>query len=122
MHLPIDFVSDIRSLMGEQRFSIFAEALDQVAPVSIRLNQLKTDGMRGEWVGVMKDGISMSGRNSLLIHCSMPEVTTFRKPQACFYRMCCTLSSKNPSACLISVRHLGGRLLVHSLLCHRGVV
>ena len=55
--------------------------------------------IRGEWVGVMKDGISMSGRNSLLIHCSMPEVTTFRKPQACFYRMCCTLSSKNPSAC-----------------------
>lgn len=46
MHLPIDFVSDIRSLMGEQRFSIFAEALDQVAPVSIRLNPLKTDGMR----------------------------------------------------------------------------
>ena len=40
MHLPIDFVSDIRSLMGEQRFSIFAEALDQVAPVSIRLNPL----------------------------------------------------------------------------------
>lgn len=44
--LPDKFVAHIRELMGEDRFGAFLEGMKQPAPVSIRLNPLKAQGLR----------------------------------------------------------------------------
>ncbi|MGI6223421.1 MAG: methyltransferase RsmF C-terminal domain-like protein [Prevotella sp.] len=45
MSLPEEFVAQTRLLMGEERFSVLRDALEQPSPVSIRLNPLKADGL-----------------------------------------------------------------------------
>ena len=44
MTLPEEFTQYTRHLMGEARFDRFKEALEQPAPVSIRINPFKTSG------------------------------------------------------------------------------
>ena len=41
MHLPVDFAQYTAQLMGDARYNTFVQALEQEAPVSIRLNPLK---------------------------------------------------------------------------------
>lgn len=41
MNLPSDFIRRICQLMGEERFALFREALQQETPVSIRINEQK---------------------------------------------------------------------------------
>lgn len=45
MQLPEDFIHSTRKVMGDERFSRYLKAFDEDAPVSIRLNPRKTDGM-----------------------------------------------------------------------------
>ena len=45
MQLPEDFIHTTRRVMGDERFSRYLKAFDEDAPVSIRLNLLKTAGM-----------------------------------------------------------------------------
>ncbi len=47
MTLPPDFTSRTRALMGEQLFKTFLEALEEDAPVSIRINPFKIGQRRG---------------------------------------------------------------------------
>ncbi|MBR1463567.1 MAG: hypothetical protein IJ604_09380 [Prevotella sp.] len=43
MHLPEDFIRYTRHLMGERRWSLFEEGLQQQSPVSVRLNPRKVN-------------------------------------------------------------------------------
>ena len=42
MQLPEDFVREMQQLMGEERFNSYLEAFHEDAPVSIRLNPMKS--------------------------------------------------------------------------------
>ena len=43
MNLPVDFINRTSELLGEELFAVFREALSKDAPVSVRVNRLKTD-------------------------------------------------------------------------------
>ena len=45
MNLPAEFMARTRQLMGEEACTALCEALQQEAPVSIRLNPLKSSGI-----------------------------------------------------------------------------
>ena len=42
MNLPVDFINRTSELLGEELFAVFREALSKDAPVSVRVNRLKT--------------------------------------------------------------------------------
>ena len=45
MNLPVDFINRTSELLGEELFAVFREALSKDAPVSVRVNRLKTDAV-----------------------------------------------------------------------------
>ena len=45
MQLPQDFIRNTREVMGEERFQQYLKSFDEVVPVSIRLNPLKSQGL-----------------------------------------------------------------------------
>ena len=65
MQLPEDFIRTAREVMGDERFSRYLKAFDEDAPVSIRLNPLKTAGlevMGGEQVPWCLEGYYLPRR------------------------------------------------------------
>lgn len=67
MTLPEEFIHYTRPLMGEERFSNFVNALEQPAPVSIRVNPFKavkktSGGEWGEHVAWCPNGYYLNGR------------------------------------------------------------
>lgn len=67
MQLPEDFIYSTRKVMGDERFSRYLQAFDEDAPVSIRLNPRKTDGMEvvdGERVPWCAEGYYLPRRPS----------------------------------------------------------
>ncbi|WP_296258117.1 rRNA cytosine-C5-methyltransferase [uncultured Phocaeicola sp.] len=45
MNLPVDFINRTSELLGEELFAVLREALSKDAPVSVRVNRLKTDAV-----------------------------------------------------------------------------
>lgn len=66
MQLSEEFESSTRTLMGDELFSMFIEALDDEPPVSLRLNRFKpsvvADGMKKSNVPWCNDGVYLTER------------------------------------------------------------
>ena len=64
-NLPADFTASTRQLMGNERFERYLQSFEEPAPVSIRLNPKRAEGMLpidGEQVPWCRDGYYLKER------------------------------------------------------------
>lgn len=90
MNLPSDFSQRTHELLGDNDYRQLEDALQDEAPVSIRVNSAKCDReVKGERVPWSANGIYLAERPTLrLILCFMPDAIMYRRLLLCLWNRC----------------------------------
>ena len=84
MNLPSDFSQRTHELLGDNDYRQLEDALQDEAPVSIRVNSAKCDReVKGERVPWSANGIYLR-----LILCFMPDAIMYRRLLLCLWNRC----------------------------------
>lgn len=90
MNLPSDFSQRTHELLGDNDYRQLEDALQDEAPVSIRVNSAKCDReVKGERVpGLPMEYIWQNVRLLRLILCFMPDAIMYRRLLLCLWNRC----------------------------------